>query len=88
VAFFWTGSSILPRLHQPAHDREPSGSRSVSPGASVVADGLGDVAAFIVRLGKNVLDNPECQRVDIRVDTLINLEDVAKYIGWMGQNCT
>jgi len=23
----------------------------------VVADGLGDVAAFIVRLGKNVLDN-------------------------------
>ena len=42
MAFFWTGSSILPRLHQPAHEREPEGSRSVSPGASVVADGLGD----------------------------------------------
>jgi len=53
----------------------------------VVADGLGDVAAFIVRLGKNVLDNPECQRVDIRVDAVINLEDVAKYIGHIGDTC-
>ena len=47
----------------------------------------GDLVPLLGCYGKYVPDNPECQRVDLMSDGLINLNDVAKYIGHIGNTC-